>query len=707
MEKTQTQETLRIEGMTCANCAMGIQQVLRKKGLSDAEVSFAAGEVMFTPVSGYSPEEIKSDISKLGYEVPETNAVEKPGLSPIEKRFLFCLLFTLPLFAHMFISWHPLHDARVQFLLSIPVMVVGWWYFAKSAWNSLKSGVPNMDVLIALGSASAFIYSIWGSWIYWGSPRAHDFLFFETAATIITLVLLGNIIEQRSVKKTGSALVSLARLQAVKALRVDESNDSLTEIEAALIKPGDLLEVHEGGRVAADGLVLSGFGLVDEALMTGESLPVEKVKGSRVGGGTICKQGNFRYRALKTGNDTDLARIIDLVKKARSGKPEIQRIGDRVSAIFVPVVIGIALITFAINAFLLDLSSGESLMRAVAVLVISCPCAMGLATPTAVMSGVGRAARKGILFRDGKIMETISGIKTLVFDKTGTLTTGEFVPGELKTSTGFSVSEINAVLKALASRSSHPISKSLRKQITETAAKLSQIEELKGLGMQGSDSEGHTWTMGSARLFNHQIPHELQGADLFVGKNGECIAGLKISDEIRPGAAETLSELYKMEYRIVLLSGDRSEKCENIAKQLGIQEWYGEQTPQDKLDFIEKLKKAGPVAMIGDGINDAPALNLADAGVSISGASEVAQNSAQVILLENAGLKALPDMLKLSRLSLRTIHQNLFWAFFYNVIAIPVAAAGLLNPMVAALSMAFSDVVVIGNSIRLQFRKLK
>jgi Cu+-exporting ATPase len=707
MEKTQTQQTLQIEGMTCANCAMGVQQVLRKKGLSDAEVSFAAGELVYTPVSGYSPDEIRMDISKLGYRVPELNEVKKKGFNSLERRFLFCLLFTLPLFAHMFISWHPLHDARVQFALSIPVMIAGWWYFAKSGWQSLKNGVPNMDVLIALGSASAFIYSIWGSIIYWGSSRAHDFLFFETSATIITLVLLGNLIEQRSVKQTGSALEALARLQAVKALRVDESNDTISEIEAAQIKPGDLLEVHEGGRVAADGLVLTGFALVDEALMTGESLPVEKLKGSRVSGGTICKQGNFRYRALKTGSDTDLARIIDLVKKARSGKPEIQRIGDRVSAVFVPVVVAIALITFLVNDFVLDLSAGESLMRAIAVLVISCPCAMGLATPTAVMSGVGRAARKGILFRDGKIMETLSSIKILVFDKTGTLTTGEFMPGELKTLQGVDESEINSILKALSSLSSHPVSKSLRKQIQEAAAGLSQIEELKGLGMQGKDAAGNLWMMGSARLFKNNIPSGIQNADLFVGKNGECLAGLKISDEIRPGAAETIAELKKMGYRTVLLSGDKNEKCEALAQVLGMNEWFGEKTPQDKLEHIERLKKAGAVAMVGDGINDAPALNLAQAGISISGASEVAQNSAQIILLENAGLKALPDMLKLSRLSLRTIRQNLFWAFFYNVIAIPIAAAGLLNPMVAALSMAFSDVIVIGNSIRLQFRKLK
>jgi Cu+-exporting ATPase len=441
--------------------------------------------------------------------------------------------------------------------------------------------------------------------------------------------------------------------------------------------------------------------------MTGESLPVEKEKGNKVSGGTICTQGNFRYRALKTGNDTALAAIIDLVKKARSGKPEIQRVGDRISAIFVPIVTAIALTTYLVNAFVLDLSTGESLMRAIAVLVISCPCAMGLATPTAVMSGVGRAARSGILLRDGKILETLAGIQTIVFDKTGTLTTGKFIQGEMLNSGDESEEQIKSVIRALSARSSHPVSKSLRNSYTNAPEKLSEIRELKGLGMQGKDASGNNWEMGSARLFEGRIPDAFKEFDLFIGKNTVCVAALRISDEIRRGAAETIRLLQKNGYRTVLLSGDRNEKCHALAKNLGIDEWYGEKSPEEKLELIAKMKLNGAVAMMGDGINDAPALNLADAGISIAGASEVAQNSAQIILLEQAGIAALPEMMKLGKLSLRTIHQNLFWAFFYNVIAIPVAAAGLLNPMIAALSMAFSDVIVIGNSIRLQFRKLK
>ncbi|MCB0820775.1 MAG: heavy metal translocating P-type ATPase, partial [Bacteroidetes bacterium] len=376
-------------------------------------------------------------------------------------------------------------------------------------------------------------------------------------------------------------------------------------------------------------------------------------------------------------------------------------------AVFVFVVIGIAALTFLINALFADVSTTESLMRAIAVLVISCPCAMGLATPTAVMSGVGRAAGLGILFRDGKIMESVAGIRTLVFDKTGTLTTGNFEIAEIKLANSADEAEILQIVKALAARSSHPVSTSLRNRITEKPAKLNQIKELKGLGMQGSDESGSLLQMGSARMFEGIIPENMLQADLYVGTENACLAALYISDEIRQDAAETLAALREMGCRLVLLSGDREEKCRQVATALGIEEWHAQKTPQEKLEIIENLKTEAPVAMVGDGINDAPALHLADVGISISGASEVARNSAGVILLERAGLKALPQVLKLSRLSLRTIKQNLFWAFFYNIIAIPVAAAGFLSPMIAALSMAFSDVIVIGNSIRLQFRKLK
>jgi P-type Cu+ transporter len=707
MSTSSPHEVLQVEGMTCANCAQGIQNVLRNKGLGDAQVSFAIGEVSYTPIEGYSLDSIKSDIQKLGYHIVDADAAPKTGLSLTEKRFLFSLIFTLPLLAHMFIAWKPLHDPLVQFVLSLPVVITGLYHFGKSAWNSLKSGVPNMDVLITIGSASAFIYSIWGTFIYFGQPRAHDFLFFETAATIITLVLLGNVIEQRSVKQTGSAIQSLGNMQATTARRIEEhdGHEHVLEISANLIIPGDLLQVNEGDRIPADGIIISGSAVVNEAILTGESLPVEKNENSMVSGGTIVEKGHFKLRALKAGKNTTLSQIIELVRKAQTGRPDIQRIGDKVSAIFVPAVIGIALLTLIVNYFAVNAGLQESIMRAIAVLVISCPCAMGLATPTAVMAGIGRAAKSGILFRDGKVTEQLAKVKAIVLDKTGTLTTGEFELGAIKNYGIYPEEEIRNMVFSLSSKSSHPISKSLARIFKGKKANIQSIKEQKGLGMEGLSADGKVIRLGSSRL----LPKDLETLDhdLFLMEDDVLLASFQLSDQLKPDAAEAIAELNKLGIKTIMLSGDNERKCRAIATELGMDEVNFRKTPEEKLEIVRELSKKTSVAMVGDGINDSPALNLADVGISMSDASEVAQNSAQVILLGKASLMSLPEAVKLSRLTLRTIHQNLFWAFFYNIIAIPVAAAGFLNPMVAAFSMAFSDVVVIGNSILLQFRRIR
>lgn len=707
MSANSPHEVLQVEGMTCANCAQGIQNVLRNKGLDDAQVSFAIGEVSYTPVEGYPLESVKADIQKLGYQIVEADASPKTGLSLTEKRFLFSLVFTLPLLAHMVIPWKPLHNPLVQFILSLPVVITGLYHFGKSAWNSLKSGVPNMDVLITIGSASAFAYSIWGTLLFFGEPRAHDFLFFETAATIITLVLLGNVIEQRSVKQTGSAIQSLGNLQATTARRINEheGHEHILEISANQIIPGDLLQVNEGDRIPADGIIISGNAVVNESILTGESLPVEKSVDSMVSGGTSVEKGNFRLRALKAGKNTTLAQIIELVRKAQTGRPDIQRIGDRVSAIFVPTVVGIALLTLLINYFLVNAGMQESLMRAIAVLVISCPCAMGLATPTAVMAGIGRAAKSGILFRDGKATEQLAKVQAIVLDKTGTLTTGEFELGAMTNYGIYPEEEIRNMVFSLSSKSSHPISKSLVRIFKGKKAGISSIKEQKGLGMEGLSADGKVIRLGSSRL----LPEGVQtfDHDLFLMEEDQLLASFQLSDQLKPDAKAAISELKNLGIRTIMLSGDNERKCRTIASELGINEVNFRKTPEEKLEIVKALSAHTRVAMVGDGINDSPALNLADVGISMSDASEVAQNSAQVILLGKGSLMSLPEAVKLSRLTLRTIHQNLFWAFFYNVIAIPVAAAGFLNPMVAAFSMAFSDVVVIGNSILLQFRRIR
>lgn len=707
MSNTKAHRTIQVEGMTCANCALGIQNLLKNKGLDDAQVSFAIGEVSFTDIEGYPLPTIKKDIESLGYQVIEPEAPVSTGLSATEKRFLFSFFFTLPLLAHMVIPWHPLHSPWVQFGLSLPVMFVGLYYFGRSAFHSLKSGVPNMDVLITIGASSAFLYSVWGSIVGTNSGNPEDYLFFETAASIITLVLMGNVIEQRSVKQTGNALRELAALQPETARRISDhdGHTHIEEIPAKLIIPGDLLLVNYGDKVPADGIIVEGSGLVNEALISGESLPVEKVVGSEVTGGTINEKGIFRMKAIRTGKESVLAGIIDLVKKAQLGKPPVQRLGDKVSAVFVPVVIAIALITWLVSFVALNAGMQDSLLRAIAVLVISCPCAMGLATPTAVMAGIGRAAKLGILFRDGSAIEHLAKVDTMVLDKTGTLTTGNFTIEKLDVFEGAEEAFVRSVIRSMEANSSHPIARSLTKNLSEKNIELQDIEESKGLGMKAKTANGNTYELGSHRLI---VDAELkQRYDLFLLENGKCIAALRLADELKTDSKSSIAELKAMGIKVILLSGDSDRKCQLVASELGIDEVYSQQTPEDKLKIIRQLNEKGKTAMLGDGVNDAPALNLASVGISLGEASKVAVGSAQVVLLQRNSLDGLPTAVKLSRMSLRTIHQNLFWAFFYNTVAIPVAAAGFLQPMIAAFSMAFSDVVVIGNSILLQYRRLK
>lgn len=704
-----TQLTWKVDGMTCANCAQGIRNVLVKKGLSDTEVNFAAGEVNFTLIEGFSEDQVQADIEKLGYVVTREEEEAKPAerFSALEKRFAFCFVFTLPLLAHMFVGLAWLHNPWVQLALCIPVMLGGWWFFAKSGWSSLKTGVPNMDVLVSIGSLSAFLYSLIGTTIYIGTPEAHHYLFYETAATIITLVLLGNILEQRSVRQTGSALRELAALQPEMATRISMVNGVQQEeqVSASSLRIGDVVRVTEGSRIPADGTVLQGEGLVDESMMSGESLPVNKQCGEAVLSGTLNISGNFSFTVTRNSKQTALAGILNMVRKAQNDKPPVQKLGDRISAVFVPVVLGIALIT-AVASYLFGLSVQDSLMHAIAVLVISCPCAMGLATPTAVMAGLGRAASKGVLFRSGTDAEIMAKAGIWAFDKTGTLTTGDFKLGAIKVYKQFPGLKTEEIILALEQASSHPIARSLCKALQqEQPAKLQQIKEVKGFGMQGQTADGQIFRLGSARIVPENVSLA-QNHTLYLTCNDELWAGIDLNDELKADAASTIAALKREGLKVVMISGDSEERCAQVAGQAGIDTWYSACLPQQKLDIIAELKKQGKVVMVGDGINDAPALNAADVSVSPASASSIAIHSAGVILTSEKNLSGILTAFSISKLTLKTIRQNLFWAFFYNVVAIPIAAIGLLSPMIAAFSMAFSDVIVIGNSIYLKIRPL-
>lgn len=716
MAENATNITLQVEGMDCTTCALGITKNLQKKGLENVYVDFATGEATFLLNDKIKLQSIIKGINDLGYKVVDSKYLEenKGKIATIEKRFYFTLPFTIILFfGHMLLP-HDfiLNKPYAQLIICVPVFITGIIQFGKSAWGSLKAGVPNMDVLVFTGSASAFIYSIIGMYFYIGTPMVHNYLFFETTASVISLVLLGNVFEQRSVKKTTTAISELIAIQVTKAkmIGLQMGKELITEVEYKNIPVGAILQVNSGDKIPVDGEIFSGDASIDESMITGERLPVEKSISDKVIGGTIVVKGNIRMRAENVGDQTLLAKIIGLVKKAQQDKPEIQKLGDKISAIFVPVVLGIAVLTFFVNYFFLDLTSftnplQESIMRSIAVLVISCPCAMGLATPTAVMVGIGRAAKNGILIKGGSTLEEFAKVKNIVFDKTGTLTTGNFKINSINLHNGVSEEEVKEILYSLEIHSSHPIAKSIVAALKGIVGReFKTVKEEKGLGITAQDHQNNIYQIGSYKIASEFPKNEIH--DIYVLKNNILIATVDIEDDVKLNVKETIDEFNKVGINTILISGDNRKNCESLAQKVNINKVYSEQSPAQKLALIEILTKEGSTAMVGDGINDAPALAKATVGISLSNATQVAINAAQIILLHNNDLSTLRHANLISKHTLLTIKQNLFWAFFYNIVAIPIAACGLLSPAFGALTMAFSDVIVIGNSIRLKTKKL-
>ena len=704
----------KVEGMTCSNCALSISKYLGKEGATDVKVNPIDGAVSFSVVAEESIPVLKKGISSLGYSV--RNEHDHHGhdhsegngwpsfLSTNKKRLLFCLPFTLVLMLHMLEKWvhiHWLMNPWIQLALTTPVFIVGMLYFGRSAWKSILGGVPNMNVLVALGALAAFGYSLTGAILQLGP----DYLFFETAASIITLVLLGNYMEEASIQSTQRAIKSLAKSQKVMANMIafdDEHKEQIFPVENTQLKTGDLLLIKNGEQVPIDCKILWGEASVNESIITGESLPVNKQKKDTLIGGSFLENGLVKAQVTATGSDTILSGILKMVQDAQGEKPPMQKLADKISAIFVPLVIGIAILTFILNFAAFDKSIGVSLMRSIAVLVISCPCAMGLATPAAIAVGLGRAAKNGILFRNASSLESFKTIEQVVFDKTGTLTTGNFVVSDYQTSIDEDI--FKNIAFSLEKFSNHPIGKSIAAAWkTSDAIRWAKIEELKGLGMTATDAQGDSYTAGSYKM----MPEGFGGGNhnIFITKNNNLVGWIDVGDQVRPEAKSVIDWFKSQKIKTILLSGDRLEKCNAVASQLGIDEVIAEQSPQQKLEKIASLNARVPTAMVGDGINDAPALAKATLGISLSDATQIAMQSSDVILMGH-GLKNLPQALGLGRHTYITIKQNLFWAFIYNIVAIPIAAFGLLTPTFAALVMGLSDVVLAINSVRLFVKKV-
>ncbi len=709
--------------MSCTNCALTIDKYLQGQGLQQVKVNFIGGDVSFEIETGKTKQEIAKGIEGLGYQVITGDQTAQPKKKRFFtnhfQRFLFCLVFTVPLMLHMIpgVHIHVLMNPYVQIALTLPVFIVGMDFFGRSAIKSVLKGIPNMNVLITLGAVAAFGYSLYGTII----GEAEQYMFYETTATILTLVFLGNWMEDKSVESTQAALKKLAVSQKVMANMIaydDQHNEHIFPVESCHLKVGDILLIKNGETVPMDCKVLWGEASVNEAIISGESTPVEKKMNDQLIGGSLLDNGTVKAYVTAVGEDTVLANILKMVKEAQTEKPPIQQLADKISAIFVPTVVSIAVITLLVNYFFANQLFSTSLLRAIAVLVISCPCAMGLATPAAIAVGLGRAAKNGVLFKNAKSLEIFKSIQQVVFDKTGTLTTGQFsIAGFAVSSDQAAIQELTASNPSLSTQdafkriayslekyASHPIAKAVaREWKTKEDIRWAKIEEIKGLGMQAMDKEGNRFQAGSYKIAE-TITSD-RSHTIYVLKNGQLLGTIDTIDEIRPEAQQVITLLKAGGIKPILLSGDRQEKCQQVAAALGINEVYAEQTPQQKLEKIAELNQLAPTAMVGDGINDAPALAKATVGISLSDASQIAMQSAQVVLM-NHGLKHLPLSLGLGKHTYLTIKQNLFWAFAYNIVAIPVAALGFLSPTFGALMMGLSDVVLAINSVRLNFKKV-
>jgi len=719
-----------------------LEQILNKlEGVISVNANWVTGKtrVQYIPTI-LTQIDIRKQINKVGFEAlilgdqfEDTEGLARDKETKEQKHLLFIgLLFTVPLFVlsmsrdfGLLGSWA--HQPWVNWLMLIlatPVQFyVGKQYY-RGAIQSLRNGVANMDVLVALGSTAAYLYSLP---VLFGWISGH--VYFETSAMIITLIKTGKYLESRAKGKTSQAIKKLMKLSPNKALVIRDGGE--TNIPVEEVQVGEIILVKPGEKIPVDGVVIDGFSAVDESMLTGESLPVEKSIGDEVVGATLNKHGSLKFEATKIGRNTVLSQIIKLVEEAQGSKAPIQRIADKVSAIFVPVVVLTALITYLVWQFAVPSAPGpessqfaRAMLNAVAVLLIACPCAMGLATPTAVMVSSGRGASSGILYKSGEALERAGKTTTVVLDKTGTITKGQPSLTDIyivqARSSDYSEDLIVKIAASVEKRSEHPLGDAVVAKAKERNLKLSEPVKFQTIVGKGVTAEvdGQSVIVASTSLMddnNVEWRHAENKINslrkdgktaILVAINGELQAILGISDIVKENAEEAVKDLMDLGLEVIMITGDNRQAAQAIASQVGITQIRSEVMPGEKSSAIEYMQKNGAVvAMVGDGINDAPALAQADVGISLGTGTDVAIAAAPITLI-SGDLSGVSKAIKLSRVTLQTIKQNLFWAFFYNIILIPVAAVGFLNPILAAGAMAVSDVFVIGNSLRLNRKKL-
>jgi Cu+-exporting ATPase len=739
---------LDIVGMNCSGCANSINSYLSKlNGVKKVDVSFSSETAKIDFEENLiALTKIISSIKSLGFDVAEdeenVELEKKEKLKKIQRAKIFTsiglsiVVMFLAMKEHLNIlpSLYIPHNFNLLAQLVLTSIIVFWCgiKFLKGAISSTRSGVPDMNALVSLGTISAFTFSLVITInhifnLHWEAlNNVHD-VYYETAAMITTFILIGNYLELVMKAKAQTSIKGLKNLQS-KTVTVERGGEEIT-IPFRKVKSGDIVLIKTGDKIPVDGTIVNGNCVIDESAMTGESLPLEKRKGDSVISGTVLKNGFIKVHALKTGNDTRLAKIINLVKDASNSKPEIQKLADKISAVFVPVVILIAISTFVIWNFIIDVAFSQAMLNAVSVLIIACPCALGLASPMAVVVGIGRSADNGILFNNINAIEKLNKIDTICFDKTGTITTGELKFESIISLGNYTTKDLLKYVFSLEKHFNHPIAKSIVHYCVDNGVNaFNDVEKLnneQGLGVTGFVNQKEV-SIGSLRYIKEKVLtntysensfREFDNLDskgnLFISINNEISGRITFDEDIKEESRDVIETLNANGFEVCMISGDNEFVTKSIAKEVNIESYFSNVFPEDKLKIIQELQSNNrKVAMIGDGINDAPALAKADVGIAIGTGTDIAIDSADVILVKG-DLRSISKSINISKKTVQIIKQNIFWAFFYNIIAIPLAA-GLFSPMgiiispiLAAMLMAFSDVVtVIGNSLRLKTVKI-